>query len=359
MHMLGLDARVARATWTVVAVMLALGLAYLARKTLFIFVLALFFAYMLRPVVEFIDRKLTNRRLPKDAVLVLAYVVFIGAMTGIGFLIGSVISEQAASLTENLPRLIQQRDPLQSVWLPSWLEPVRPRIGEILREQVSHLNSSAFPLIQRAVREVVSHASILLFIVLVPILAFFFLKDGPKIRDTAVVWVASERRNRVVLDEILADVHILLGSYIRALVILAIVAFICYSIVLSILGVAYAALLGLIAAMLEAIPVIGPLAAALIILLVAAVTGSDHLLLIVIFIALYRMFQDYVLSPYLLASGVELHPLLVLFGVLAGEQIAGIPGMFLSVPVIATLRVIYVRVHRGSRQHELAPETVP
>jgi len=357
--MLGLDARVARTTWTVIAVLLAVGLAYLARKTLFIFTLALFFAYMLRPVVTFIDRQLTDRRLPKNAVLVLAYIVFIGALVGIGFMIGSVVSEQAASLTENLPKLIQQKDPLQSVWLPEVLEPIRPRIVEAVREQISHLNTSAFPLIQRALKEVVSHVRILLFIVLVPILAFFFLKDGSRIKNTAVVWIASERRNREMLDEILEDVHILLGSYIRALVILAIAAFICYSIVLSLLGISYPALLGLIAAILEFIPVVGPLAAGVIILLIAAFTGSDHLLWILVFIALYRMFQDYVLSPYLMGSGVELHPLLVLFGVLAGEQIAGIPGMFLSVPVIATLRVIYVRAQRGARQHELAPETVP
>src|SRR6516164_8545229 len=164
--MLGLDPRVARGTWTVVVVLLAIGLAYLARTTLFIFILALFLAYMLRPVVTFIDKKLTNRRLPKNAVLVLAYVVFIGALVGIGFLIGSVVSEQAASLTENLPKLIQQKDPLQSVWLPSALEPVRPRITQALREQISHLNTSAFPLIQGAVREIVYHARILVFIIL-------------------------------------------------------------------------------------------------------------------------------------------------------------------------------------------------
>ena len=110
--------------------------------------------------------------------------------------------------------------------------------------------------------------------------------------------------------------------------------------------------------MLEFIPVIGPLTASVVIVLVAGFTGSGHLVLIIVFLLVYRMFQDYVLSPYLMGSGVELHPLLVLFGVLAGEQIGGIPGMFLSVPVIATLRVVYVRIQRGSRQRELESEPV-
>jgi len=67
---------------------------------------------------------------------------------------------------------------------------------------------------------------------------------------------------------------------------------------------------------------------------------------VVVILIVYRLFQDYVLSPFLMSSGVELHPLLVLFGVLAGEQVAGIPGMFFSVPVIAGLRIIVIRMRR-------------
>jgi predicted PurR-regulated permease PerM len=88
---------------------------------------------------------------------------------------------------------------------------------------------------------------------------------------------------------------------------------------------------------------------------VTGFTGYPHLLWFVIFWPCYRLFQDYVLSPYLMSSGVEVPPLLVLFGVLAGEQVAGVPGMFFSVPVIATLRVIYVQARKARRQRELLP----
>ena len=86
-------------------------------------------------------------------------------------------------------------------------------------------------------------------------------------------------------------------------------------------------------------------------LLVAGLSGYAHLLWILIFLIVYRLFQDYVLSPYLLSSGVAIHPLLVLFGVLAGEQVAGIPGMFFSVPVIAALRIIVIRMMRRQKLH--------
>jgi predicted PurR-regulated permease PerM len=96
--------------------------------------------------------------------------------------------------------------------------------------------------------------------------------------------------------------------------------------------------------LLEFIPVVGPALALAIMVLVVLVTGTGGLIWIVIFWVLFRLVQDYVINPYLMSSGVEMHPLLVLFGVLAGEKIGGIAGMFFSVPTLAILRAIYGRL---------------
>jgi predicted PurR-regulated permease PerM len=80
---------------------------------------------------------------------------------------------------------------------------------------------------------------------------------------------------------------------------------------------------------------------------------------VLIFLLAYRMFQDYVLSPYLMGSGVELHPLLVLFGVFAGAEVAGIPGTFLSVPVIALIRIVYIRIRKARTATQFATPNTP
>jgi len=98
---------------------------------------------------------------------------------------------------------------------------------------------------------------------------------------------------------------------------------------------------------------VGPLTAGAVIVIVAAVSGVN-VLPVLIFILAYRVFQDYILSPHLMEQGVELHPLLVLFGVFAGAEIAGIAGTFLSVPALAMVRVVYVRI-RKARAGKLAP----
>lgn len=349
--MLGIDRQAARVTWTIFLILLLLYLVHEARETLMVFTLAIFLAYMLSPVVNVVER-FSPKWASRNLSLTFVYILLLGAFVGLGFSIGGIVADQAANLTAKLPDLIKNQDPLKNLPLPGWLDPLRDRIVEGLRGQLSNLDTNALPILRKAATEVLAHVGVVLTAVLIPILAFFFLKDGSEIKETLVNWTTAGR-DSVIFDEILADVHVMLGKYIRALLILSTATFIVYSIFLQATGGQYALLLGGIAAVLEFIPVVGPLAAAVIIVMVEGFSGFPHIVWILVFIAVYRMFQDYVLSPYLMGAGVELHPLLVLFGVLAGEQVAGIPGMFFSVPLLAILRVIYVRLQRSRRPPQI------
>ncbi len=111
----------------------------------------------------------------------------------------------------------------------------------------------------------------------------------------------------------------------------------------------YSILLAALAALLEFIPTVGTISACAIIVLVTALNGGPVWASIA-FLVGYRIFQDYVLSPQLMRAGVQLDPLLALFGVFAGAEIAGVPGAFLSVPVLALTRIVYRRI----RQQRLA-----
>jgi predicted PurR-regulated permease PerM len=106
---------------------------------------------------------------------------------------------------------------------------------------------------------------------------------------------------------------------------------------------------------LEFIPLVGPLSAAVIIIAVSVVSGYAHVLWVVIFLGLYRLFQDYVLSPKLMSKGVELHPLMIIFGVFAGGEIGGVAGIFLSVPVLALVRLLYHRARKMRASRRLGP----
>jgi predicted PurR-regulated permease PerM len=95
---------------------------------------------------------------------------------------------------------------------------------------------------------------------------------------------------------------------------------------------------------LEFIPAVGPFIAMVIIGAVGLFSGYTHWFLLLLFLVVYRVAQDYILQPLLLSSGMRIHPLLIIFGILAGGELGGIPGIFFSVPLIATLRVIFLRL---------------
>jgi predicted PurR-regulated permease PerM len=185
----------------------------------------------------------------------------------------------------------------------------------------------------------------LVYLVIIPILGFFFLKDAGLMRQH-ILDLVDEGPRRALLDDVLADTHLLLAHYMRAMVVLSVGTFTAYSIFLSIMGVPYAILLGLLGGMLEFIPTIGPVVAVLAILLVTVVSGG-HFLAMLISVVCYRVFMDYFASPNVMGQGVELHPLLLLFGVFAGAEAAGVAGAFLSVPVLALMRILYLRIRKA------------
>jgi predicted PurR-regulated permease PerM len=348
--MLGLDAKAARAAWTVFLVALAILVVYQARGTIVVFLLALFFAHLLAPAVDFIAR-FFPKAVSRTWSLAIVYCVLVALICVFAFAVGSRIAAQAAALASRMPELLKIEDPLAAIPFPSWLSPeIKARVIDAARDQLKTLNESALPLLQKFAGQVLSQAGNVLTAVLIPILSFFLLKDASELRQ-GILQIAVFPQTRKFMDEILDDLNHLLAQYIRALVGLSLSTLIVYSMYLEFTGVPYGFLLAGIAGILEFIPVVGPLIAAATVIIVAGAAGYAHVAWIVIFVILFRLFQDYVLSPYLMGQGVELHPLLVLFGVLAGDQIAGIPGMFFSVPLIAALRVIFLRVQKARWTH--------
>jgi predicted PurR-regulated permease PerM len=339
-YMLGIDGRVARYTWTVLFILLLVGVIYLIQQTLFIFVVALLFAYLLWPVVNFLDQRLPGRS--KVPSLAIVYLALIGILVAVGIEIGSRIAAQANALASRVPELLSRlQHPIAGSGIGAKF------ISGLQQQLAAHFQDLVMP-ISNAVVSVLSHAEIVLFIVLVPILSFFFLKDGRAL-IASLLGAVNEGPSRDMFEDIATDLHLLLAQYMRSLVLLGLAASVAYSIFFTIIGLPYGLLLGAIAFFFEFVPLVGPLTSAAIILLVAGLSGFGHLLWIVLFLGAFRLFQDYVLSPMLMSSGMKLHPLLIIFGVLAGGQMAGIAGSFLSVPVLATLRIVYRQLKKNRR----------
>lgn len=354
--MLGFDRRAARAAWTVALIAGLLFATYEIRRTAFVFVLAIFFSYMVSPLIEWVEKRFVRHfkspaRLHLTATI-LVFVVLIAVIVGLVALAGPPVAAQASKLAEQLPALTQDSSFIDRLPLPHFVEPYRARVADFVREHLASGTAAAVPLARQVGVTVLSFAGNLVFVVLIPILAFLFIKDASDMKKRYLEW-ADDRRDPRMWRGFANDVDTLLGSYIRALLLLALATLIFYSIFLTVVGAPYGLLLAVTAGVLEFIPVIGPVAAGVTILIVAGLSGYSHLLLLLGFLVFYRLFQDYVLNPYLMSDGVSLPPLMVLFGLLAGEELGGVVGIFLSVPVLATARIAYKRIAQAMNRREL------
>ena len=350
--MLGLERSAARYTWTAAMVLLLLWLVYLLRVTLFVFALALLFAYLLSPLVNLLDRAIP-RKGTRTLALALAYAIFIGAVVLLGIQIGTRVVSEAQTLAARLPDMMAKLEQPSDI-APEGLNSLKAQVVARLRADWDQRSGDIMRQLPAAGLQFLSVASNLIYVVIVPVLAFFFLKDGDLIRRH-MLEMLDVGPLRGVVESMMADIHLLLAHYMRALVLLSLSTFTAYAIFFSIMGVPFGVLLAVVAMALEFIPMIGPLTAVAVILLVTLISGA-HFWTVVIFIVAWRMFTDYFLSVRLMGQGVQLHPLLVLLGVFGGAEVAGVAGSFLSVPVLAMARILYVRTRRSRLS---APEESP
>jgi len=339
--MLGIDLRAAKYTFTAAIVLCLLYGVFVIRSVLFVLVVSLMLAYLLYPLVDLVNRYLpSNSRTPALAIV---YLLLIGMVAALGITIGSRAAREAKSLSEQAPGLIARLQKSPSPSTPEGLQSVKETVlGELQSYVYSHYNQMA-SFLPGITLEVLKASTNLLYIVIIPIMSFFILKDGKQLRDEFLSLVAPGHA-RELADDILQDIHTLLLQYMRALFTLCCITLVTFALVLSVMGVPDSVLLASVAFPLEFIPLVGPLVAAVTIISVTILNGYPHLLWVVGFLAGYRLIQDYVVSPRLMSAGIELHPLLVLLGVFAGGEIGGIEGTFLSVPVLALLRVVYRRI---------------
>ncbi len=343
--MLGIDRCAARYTWTAVAILLLLVTIYLVRKTLLVFIIAVLFAYLLSPLVDLLDRVLPRSRTRTPA-LVIAYLILIAGLVFGAIGLGSRIADEARTLGERFKQLNG------SAPITATNQPYLDRAVAYLQTQIREHAGEIAALLPRLGLRALSAAGDLLYVIIVPILSFFFLKDGRTMWNMLLDLV-EEGAPRAFAEDIARDVNVLLAQYMRALTVLSLFTLTFFSFYLSVTRVPYALLLAAIAGMLEFIPMVGPFSAAVVVLVVSAFSGYPHLLWILIFLGVYRLFQDYVLSPRLMSQGVELHPLLVMFGVFAGGELGGVAGTFLSVPVLALIRILYRRLEKTRHPAEL------
>ena len=335
------DLRAAKVLATITVFIAVGAFLYGVRHTLVIFLFAIFFAYLLEPLVNRIEVSPLARGSRKLAIAE-TYLCVAVLLGGLAILFGPRLVEDTHRLVKTLPNLLENVTSGKIVWQlgskHNWSYDTQHRIELfIAAHQADVLNWMA-----QLGSEAAQFLTNIVWIALIPILAVFFLADGGKFAQRFIDEF-DRRDQRRLLRSIVEDLDRMLARFIFSQILVAGLSTLAYSIVLSVLSFPYALALAVGGGMMEFIPVAGPLVAAGVILGVGFLAGFSKLWLVVLFLGVWRLCQDYVVTPRVMGHGLELHPLAAIAAVLMGGELGGILGVYLAIPIAAAIRVIWNR----------------
>ena len=339
----------------VLAVAVTLWIIVKLQGVILLLILSIFFAYFVAPLVEFLSRPIhvSGRKfaVPRALAIALSYLIIVAVIVlGIYVLVPRLGSQ--------FPEFAQQaRGYWTSVGTKTqgWVEYFRShRMPGPLLDAINGAIPGVIEKVSQTVSGVLSSIAgwviYIPWLILIPILSFFFLKDVDAFRRSALQMLPRGRW-RWRGDEFFQDVNSTLAAYIRAQLTACVFIGVVCAVGFTLLGLPSPLVLGVIAGICEFVPLVGPLLVAVVAVVAAMLHGGPFLaLMVLVFLGVLRIVQDYVVYPRLIGQGIHLHPLAVIIAILSGAELAGIAGIFLAIPVVAILTVSYRHwlEHRGS-----------
>lgn len=326
------------------------------RFLLLLIVFAIFFAYLVSPLVQLVQRPFAapgrTRWMPRPLAIGIVYVAIFTGLYLAGAYVVPLVGNQVAQFAQQLPTYSSQlRTRFEELDRRFDRTPMPPTVRKSIEDGLTKLAQENFGDLAASTFSTVLSGTLTLLptLILIPILAFFILKDA-ELFKLAVVRAFPRGQLRGRAELFLQDLNKTLRAYTRAQLLSCLIIGTICTIGFYLIGVPYAFLLGIIAAVLEFIPLVGPLTVGVLATTIASFTSARQAVITAIFLFVLRIIHDYVTYPRIVREGMHLHPMAIILAVLAGEQIAGVTGVFLSIPIVAVTTVAYRHLmeHSGS-----------
>ena len=313
--------------------LLSVGLLILKLKSI---IIAIFISFIIMsaflPYVEFLRKK----GVPKIISVLIPYVVVIIFLTTLIFPLIPFFSSQIQSLFVTLPEYINQAAVIFGIDLkPEQLQSfVEAEIGEI--------GKNAFEVTSRVFGGIFS--SLMIFVI-----SFYLLLDHDRLKKSTVNLFRSDRQERIALT--ISRIEDKIGGWFRGQIVLSLFIGSITWIGLSLLGIEFALPLALIAGILEILPTIGPIIAAVPAVIVALNMSFNSALIVILFYTALQAAENNLLVPRVMQKAVGLHPVAIIISVIVGGELLGILGALLAIPFVSLILIIYNSLSKRAVDH--------
>ena len=326
------------------------------------FFLGLILAYLLLPMVNFLDYHapgfLRRKRWSRPLAIVLVYIAGIGLIAGILSSFVPVVVDQARIFAQGVPGYSERFQDLLTYDFTALLEPISPEIQSMVNANLEKASGAILEGVQKGLsatlRTLSQTISFVLGMVIVPFWLFYVLNDEPEARRSFYALVPEQARGDVHCIAVIVDG--LLSAYVRGQLLLCLLVGVMVTVVLLILGVDLALLLGTFAGIFELIPFLGPYLGALPAVLIALLERPMLGLWVALAFFAIQQIENLFLVPRIAGSAVRFHPAWVMIVLVVGSQVAGLWGLLLGVPIAAMLRDVFRYLYLRTTERGATPE---
>ncbi len=351
------------------AVVLLAAIVWRARVVLMPFIVGLGFAYLLAPVVKFIERGWRwigawrrlrfFRRSARPVALIVSYLLVIAALVGFSSLIVPLVVQQGQTLWAEREKVWDYVTSLGDDLMVQY-QLLPPQVQAQIDETLNRFSSELGTIIQQAVggtAVAISYTvTLVLAVLLIPFWTFFLLLDSAELARAAQHTIPSLIREDVL--KIMRLVDTAFSSYLRGQLFLGLIIGSISAITFSIMGVRFAIFLGLFAGLFELIPNIGPWLGAVPAVLVALTQRPILALWVALYALAIQQIENIFIAPRVLGRSVKLHPVVVMVVLVIGSELGGVIGLFLAPLLTAVLRDIFRYLYYRVSEPEISPDAV-
>lgn len=299
-------------------------------------------AFVLNPVVNTLAKPTlgpAKRGIPRSVAILLAFLL---STLFLSFLVTFILFpfvKEFDNLVANLPALLIK---IQNVTIAVKERAHSAEVPENIRvltdQAISRAASYSIELARRILNAILSFASQVIELVVVPVLTYYFLKDWRELKKGVVFLFPVNLRQKA--SNVIEEMGIVVSNYIRGQLLVSVAVGILVFAGMYILQVEYPLVLGLLAAITETIPIIGPIIGALPAIMLAYVVSPALAIKVVAFYLIVQQLENHIIMPKIMGQTIEIHPVIVIISLLIGGQLYGILGMILAVPLAAIIRVL-------------------
>jgi predicted PurR-regulated permease PerM len=301
------------------------AIVYVAHATIAVFVLALLLAYLLEPLVGRVERRLPERVSSRTSAIAVVYLAAATLAVGAAYKMGPAIAAQWRRVVGSPPDVLA-------------------RLAD--REFLSQHGDALATIVDRAAAAASTAAEATGWLVMVPVVAVFFLQNRAAFLD-GIVDLLAPRRDRGGVKRAVERIDTMLAQYVRAQLTIAGLSAVVYAVSMAILAFPYPLALGLFGGALEFVPVVGWIIASAI-MLASGWLAHAHWIWMAAVIAGWQTVLNLVLWPRIMGDRLQMEPITVMFALMAGGQVGGLLGAVLSVPAAAIVRIVWLE-HKARR----------